>query len=361
MSFPTSSKTIIVGAGLAGASAAWHLRRAGHEVMVLDAGEEDTRATGVGGGLANPMMARKGRPTWKARESLDALESMGVGTYGAEVPGLNGREAAIIRTPIDTEQAGFFREQAEQNPDLGTFLEANKCGELDRWIDIQHGALLVHRGASLNLGQAARQWLDGQRVHRIRPEWTAEEDDDGVVLLSGEDRFRGDRLLLCMGYGMLSHPLTRSLKLHAIKGQTIRLKKPEGLPDPLLPISSAAYLVDAGDGSVWVGSTFERGWDTEGPTEEATRELLARAVQVIPALEGAPALEERTGFRVTVPGTRKPMAGPLHPGSRIHILTGFGARGLLHSAWFGARIPAFFNDPEAIPEECRVVHRSAES
>jgi len=353
--------TIIVGAGLAGASAAWHLRRAGHEGVVLDAGEEDTRASGVGGGMANPMMARKGRPTWKARESLDALETMGVGTHGVAVPGLDGHEAAIIRTPTDAEQADFFRKQAEQNPDLGTFVEATMCAELGRWIDIQHGALLVRRGASLDLGRTARLWLGGQPIQRIRRDWTAVESERGITLLSDDHRFEADRLLLCMGYGILSHPLTRSLKLHGIKGQTIRLKKPEGLPDPLPPISSAAYLVDAGDGSVWVGSTFERGWDTEGPTQEATRDLLARAVQVIPALEGAPVIEERTGFRVTVPGTRRPMVGPLKPGSRIHVMTGFGARGLLHSAWFGARIPAFFNDPEAIPEECRVVHRSAES
>ncbi|MGA1494939.1 MAG: FAD-dependent oxidoreductase [Rhodothermales bacterium] len=59
----TSSRTLIVGTGLAGSAAAWHLRRAGHDVLLLDASTDLKRASGIGGGLANPMMARKGRPT----------------------------------------------------------------------------------------------------------------------------------------------------------------------------------------------------------------------------------------------------------------------------------------------------------
>ena len=350
-----------MGTGLAGSAAAWHLRRAGHDVLLLDASTDLKRASGIGGGLANPMMARKGRPTWKARESLEALEAMGIQTRGTALPGLDDEEVAIIRTATDTVQAELFREQAAENPDLGRFLGPEDCKRLGAWIKSRYGALLVRRGASLDLSTTAARWHAHIPKQSVDPDWQAEETAGGVMLVSGSKRIHGDRLLLCMGHGMLSHPLTQSLKLHAIKGQIIRLRKPAGLPDPLPPISSQAYLVDAGDGSVWVGSTFERDWKSEGPTPEATKSLRMRAAQVIPSLGDAPVVEARTGFRVTVPGTRKPMVGPLHTGSKIHVLTGFGARGLLHSAWFGARIPIFFNDPEAIPAECRVVHRPATS
>lgn len=351
--------TIIVGAGLAGAASAWHLRRSGQRVLILDALQTSTRASGIGGGMANPMMALKGRPIWNARQSLDELAGMGVNTGPA--PGLTDLDAALIRPARDNEQARAFREQADAHPDLGRFLEHAECGQFSYLTDTSHGILCVRRGASLDLGQAAAGWLSNTPRTIIETDWTAAQTSSEVTFETSEGRITARHALLCMGYGMLTHPLTRTLKLQGIKGQLIRVRKPKGLPSPLPPISSWVYLVDAGDDSLWIGSTFEHNWSDKGPSDKATRDLLERAGRVIPVLVHADVVEERTGFRVTVPGTRLPMAGPLHQGSRIHVLTGLGARGLLHSAWFAARIPLFFNNPEAIPARCRVVHRSAES
>ena len=361
---PRSAATpriLIVGAGLAGASAAWHLKKAGYEALVLDTAQDSTGASGIGGGLVNPMMAQKGRPTWMARAALDALDAMGVDTSPRPLYRMEDQTAAILRPAKDAAQADAFRNEAAEHADLGRFVEPSDCAPWSSWLNVHHGVLLVHRGAALDLRKTAQRWLGEMVPVCIDANWHAAESGEGVTLISDGQHFHGTHLLLCMGHGMLTHPLTRTLKLQGIKGQIIRLEKPEGLPNPLPPISSWAYLVDAGDGTVWVGSTFERDWATHGPTAEATRALQVRAGDVIPALRDAPVLEARTGIRVTVPGTRRPMVGPLHPGSRIHILTGLGARGALHSAWLGAQIPGFFNNPEAIPEACRVVHRTAAS
>jgi glycine/D-amino acid oxidase-like deaminating enzyme len=330
-------------------------------VCVLDAGATGSGASGIGGGLANPMMALKGRPVFRARESLDVLESMGVSTRATYVAGLPAPGAAILRPARDEEQADWFRKQALEHPDLGEYIEPASEEGLFNLLNAPFGLLRVLRGTSLDLGQTARDWLGDVPRVGIEPSWKAEEDTTGVTVFSDSGQFRAENVLLCMGHGMCTHPLTRSLNLHGIKGQIIRVAKPDSLPDPLPPISSWAYLVDAGDGTLWIGSTFERNWESLEPTMSATRDLLERAGKVVPALSNAKVLESRTGVRVTVPGTRLPMVGPLHNGSRIYVMTGFGARGILHSAWFASRIPAFFNDPEAIPHECRVVHRSAES
>ncbi len=349
--------TIIVGAGLAGAASAWHLRRAGQSVLILDIGPKASGASGIGGGLANPMMARKGRPVWECRAALDALTSMGIETSpDAEEGGF-----ALVRPARDGEQAASFKRQASDHPDLGLFIESDHVDPSLAWLNTEFGLLKVKRGASANLGDTVARWLSDVPTLEIAPDWTVVENERGVTLGTSLGSFVAARMLLCMGRGMLDHPLTRTLRIEGIKGQIIRVRRPDGLPDPLPAISSWAYIIDDGNDGLWVGSTFERDYDSLAPTQEAEQSLLERASKTIPSLQGAEVLESRVGVRVNVPGVRLPMVGPLQPGSNIWVLTGLGARGLMYSAWFGSRIPAFFKDPEAIPARCRVVHRGAES
>lgn len=348
---------MIIGAGLAGAACAHHLQAGGYDVCVLHTNALGRSASRIGGGLVNPMMARKGRPAWMADPSLAALDAMGIDTREC----VSGLDAPLYRPARDQEQADAFREQALLHPALGRYRESDDLPASLSYVRAPFGALEVLRGAAVDLEETAAAWLGDLPLHLVDPDWTSTESDTQVSVQTSAGTFRCTRLLLCMGAGMLTHPLTRSLNLHGIKGQIIRLEKPSSLPERLPPLSGKAYLVDAGDGSVWVGSTFERDWKSMDPTGDGRDELLDRAADVIPALAGARVLEHRTGQRVTVPGTRLPMVGPLQTGSNIWVLTGLGSKGLLYSAWFGSRIPAFFNVPEAIPEACRVVHRAPES
>lgn len=358
---PTSCDTLILGAGLAGASAAWHLRQTGQRVLVLDSQEPGSGASGVGAGLANPMMAAKGRPPWRVREALAALEGM---PAGGALPFPEENGANILRPAKDQEQAEVFREQAVLHPDLGSWVDPGRARQSHPYLEAPFGMLVVHRGGPHSLTDTVRAWLADCPVQTCPGDWLLTPAEDGTSVTwtaPGHPPIQARRTLLCMGSALVSHPLTRVLHLHAVKGQVIRLAKPGALPGLMAPVSGGAYLIDGGDGSVWVGSTFEHTWDTDEPTPDATASLCERAAELIPALAGADVLEERTGFRVTVPGTRLPMVGPIEPGSPIWVFTGFGAKGLLLTALLGERIPGFFNNPEAIPAECRVVRRRRES
>jgi D-amino-acid dehydrogenase len=351
---PLEYDTLIIGAGLAGASAAWHLRGAGQRVAVLDANRREA-ATGVGGGLANPMMALRGRPPWRVREALDILEGM-------PEEGRLGPAGGLLRPAADAQQAAFFAEAAAQHPDLGRWLDAGEASVRFPYTHVPHGVLEVMRGGAWDLEATAESWLWGIERIPCTARWTLKESGEHVVFHDADvPPMRARRALLAMGAGLLTHPLTRTLNLHGIKGQILRAARPSSLPDGFPPLSGAAYLIQADADSLWIGSTFEHDWTDARPTPEARNELLERASTVVPELRQAEVIEHRVGFRVTVPGTRLPMVGPLHPDSRIWVLGGFGAKGLIYSALLGHGIPAFFNDPEAIPAECRVVHRTPES
>ena len=346
--------TLIIGAGLAGASAAWHLRQAGQRVLVLDAGLGDA-ASGVGGGLANPMMALRGRPPWRVRQAMDVLDGM-------PQAGRLGEMEGLLRPAADPAQADHFREAARRHPDLGAWVEAGEAAGRLPYVLAPHGMLEVRRGSAWDLEATAEAWLSDTERRSCSLDWTLEESGEHVILHDGDATpVRARHAVLAMGAGLLTHPLTRTLNLHGIKGQILRVSRPAPLPSDFPPLSGATYLIRADEDSLWIGSTFEHTWREAGPTEDARVELLDRAASVVPDLQASAVLEQRVGFRVTVPGTRIPMIGPLQKGSRIWVFGGFGAKGLIYSALLGSGIPRFFNEPEAIPAECRVVHRSPES
>ena len=78
---------------------------------------------------------------------------------------------------------------------------------------------------------------------------------------------------------------------------------------------------------------------------------------MLPILQDATVLDATAGVRVTVPGTRLPMLGPLPDRSCIWIFTGLGSKGLLMAPLLARDLPAFFEKPETIPPEVRVKRR----
>jgi glycine/D-amino acid oxidase-like deaminating enzyme len=58
MDYPKSAEFIVIGAGIIGAGAAYHLSKAGKDVIVLDANEVVSQASGRNGGMVVQLDAR---------------------------------------------------------------------------------------------------------------------------------------------------------------------------------------------------------------------------------------------------------------------------------------------------------------
>ena len=103
--------TIIVGAGLAGASAALHLGL--HErVLLIEATHAGAGASGVAGGLFNPFIAYRGRPVWRFSEaiaSFHALLELGNATRLFDNRGL-------LRPARDEQQAAYYQQSIKAFP-----------------------------------------------------------------------------------------------------------------------------------------------------------------------------------------------------------------------------------------------------
>lgn len=348
--------TIIVGAGLAGACAALILSRR-ERVLVLEAAQPAAGASGVAAGLITPLTGLRAKGVWRIDEALEALHAT---LKEADATALF-QDSDILRPAIDAEQAHFCRKAAQTHPHYATWLSAVAARAHFPGVVAYKGALLLCQGGVVHVPEVVNAWLAAARQRGAEVRTGArvigwEEHAEGTFVYIEHDTVRhyARRVLLALGYGFRRHPELAALNLHALKGQTVRVARPDALPrHGLLPLSGQGYVVPEHDALV-VGTSYEHDFTDLAPSDEQTRQILAKASRILPVLKKATVLDATAGVRVTVPGTRLPMLGPLPGRSRIWIFTALGSKGLLMAPLLARALPAFFEKPERIPPEVRV-------
>lgn len=344
---------LIVGAGLAGACAALHLSR-DRSVLVLEADRPAAGASGAAAGLVNPLMARRARPVWRMPEALEALREI-VALAEAED---TFHDTGVLRPAMEPRQAECFQQAAARFPDAAVWLPAPAVAERHPVVHAPHGALHVTAGGAIAVPALVAALLAAARAREAevrtgcRVHTWGEADGTAFVETEAGERLRAGTVLLAMGYGSLTHPALAGLNLHGIKGQTVRVRRPDGLGD-VPNLSGSGYVVPDGDTLV-LGSSYEHDFTDLEPSPEQTRRIVRKVQRMVPGLAGAAVVDVITGVRVTVPQVRLPMLGPLPGQRRCWIFTGLSSKGLLMAPLLARALPRYLDDPTGIPCGVRV-------
>jgi glycine oxidase len=372
---------LIAGGGLAGACAAFCLSRDGHAVRLLEAASEPaTGASGAAAGSVNPFMARKARPAWRLDDALAALRWVAREAGAEETFAQDG----VLRPARSAKQAIFFRDTASTHPERTAWLAPEAAAERFPAVQSPHGALWIPGGGAANVPVLIEALLRAAREHGATIEtgvrvtgWderpggvTVEATRDGTVTRDGAaTTFDAARLLLCVGMGFAAFPALAPLGLRAVKGQTLRLRRPPSLQGERLPssLSGSGYVVSppGSDGTLLAGSTYDHDARHLRPTDEGRRYILDHVRRMLPPLEAAEVLEAQAGARVSPPGSPLPAVGPLPGGcakghasslagdGRVWVFTALGSRGLLTAPLLARALPAWLDAPARIPEAVR--------
>ena len=338
-------RVVVVGAGIVGASAAFHLVDAGVETVVVDRAHPG-KATLAGAGIVCPW------PTSSSEPDFVALYCAGAGTTARLVDQLAergetdtgyGRVGAIVLAEDDAEldtTEQLVRDRSTPESDAGEIRRLTGREARERFPPLRDD----HAG--LWIGGAAR--LDGRlltgallRAARVEPRHGEVElvvDGGRVrgVVLDGE-RIDADAVVVAGGAwtaGLLAaHHVT--VDVEPQKGQIVHLRVTgaDGAPAPtgewatILP-PGPHYLVPFDDGRVVVGATRETGsgFDTD-VTVGGQREVLTAALRWAPGLADAAVIETRVGLR-PLARTGRPTIGPVPHLDRLYVGTGMGAGGL---------------------------------
>ena len=349
-------RVVVVGAGIVGASTAFHLVRLGVDVAVVDRAHPG-KATLAGAGIVCPWSTSATDPDFIAAYVEGATAT---GEIIADLAELGETDTGYARVgavvlardtdELDDREAAV-RERAAGRPDVGDVHRLTGRDARELFPPLRDDL------PGLWIGGAAR--LDGRRVMTALLRAARLEPEIGEVELTVSDRgVAGVRLagqqidadaVVVTGGAWSSRLLAAcgvTVDVEPQKGQIVHLRVDgpgtDGPVDtsrwPTILPPGPHYLLAFDDGRVVVGATRETGsgFDTR-VTAAGQHEVLTAALEWAPGLAHAEIIESRVGLRPYAPsGT--PTIGPVDGIDGLFVGTGLGAGGLTMGPLVGRRL-----------------------
>jgi D-amino-acid dehydrogenase len=349
----------VIGAGVLGASTAFHLTWAGAEVVLVDQAQSG-RATAAGAGIICPWASERPDADWYRIAAAGAryypklvglLAEAGEAEIGYRVSGAlqvaaDAAELDHIERLVRTRQAAApeagaidrpspveaGRRFPPLHPDLGA-------------VHIAGGARVDGRLLAAALSNAARGRgaiaLAGAAGLLTRAGRVA-----GIKL--GHEAIEADRVVVAAGAWVpaLLAPLGVDLAVSPQRGQISHLRL-EGVQTGEWPVvlpPGSHYLLAFDDSRIVVGATRETGVGFDyRVTAAGQAEVLNEALKIAPGLASATLIETRIGFRPMGPGVR-PMLGAIEGfAGRLIVGNALGPSGLTIGPYAGRLLAQLAN------------------
>jgi D-amino-acid dehydrogenase len=337
-------RTVVIGAGLLGASTAYHLARAGAQVTVIDAGL-DGRATAAGAGIICPWVSAVDDPvfyrlyTEAARYYADLVPALGeIGEHDLGFRRVGGM--AVSASPVDLLRLErVVRARQAAAPEMGAIsrLTPREAKALFPPLHADLGAVHVAGGARVDGRRLGAALLRAAQHHGA----VARNGEAALIATNGRveavrvgsDRLEADQVVVTAGAWApaVLRELGIDLPIRPQRGQIVHLRLAGQATQDwpvVLPVGASHYLLAFDDQRVVAGATreSEAGFGYR-VTAAGLAEVLANALAVAPGLAEAEVIETRVGFRPMGPEVR-PLLGAAPTVAGLVIGNGLGAAGL---------------------------------
>jgi glycine oxidase len=346
----------VIGAGVCGLSAAWHLARGGARVVVVDRDEPGRAATHQAAGMLAPVseaefgheallalnLAGAERwPGWAAELTAASGHEVGLRTHGTLEVARNGDEAEALdrlhafRTRLGLPVERLLSSAARRlEPALAPTVRLALNVPDEHSVDprVVAAALLA---ACTAAGVTVRT---GAEVTGLVTEGGAAA---GVTLRGGEELQAGVVVLAVGAWSgaLPGLPEHAAVPVRPVKGQILRLRDPAGpgLLERMLRYEGG-YIVPRGDGRYVLGATVEeRGFDTT-VTAGALHDLLRDAAELVPGVLELELEQASAGLRPGTPDNAPVIGAGALPG--LVWATGHHRNGILLAPVTGDAVAA---------------------
>jgi tRNA 5-methylaminomethyl-2-thiouridine biosynthesis bifunctional protein len=351
-------RAVVIGAGVAGSSAAHRLCARGWQVTLIERHAQPAQeASGNLAGIFMPLLSRDDNmPTRLSRAAfLFALREWR--RMGGAGKAFDGADCGVLQLARDARHAVVQQEALaawDYPPEYARWADAQEASALIGAATPHGGWLFEHGGWArpASLCEALLAACGGrlQRVFctealqllRVDSEWQVR--GAGGTLIA-----QAPTVILANGASASQIAQAAELPLARLRGQVTHLPVDASAAPPVLPlvVCREAYVTPPSGGIVCAGATYD---NDDDPALRASSQLenLTRLAEIIPgdevaALAQTAPLAGRVGFRCAAPD-RLPLAGavpdygnagrleflpdvPRHPG--LHCLLGYASRGII--------------------------------
>lgn len=346
-------KIIVIGAGILGASAAYHLVKLGAEVTLIDRGDPG-QATDAAAGIVCPWISQRRNKAWYqlakggARyypELIAQLEADGEPDTGYKKVGALSLHTDLKKIEQMAERASKRRVEA---PEIGEIeiLSAEETKRRFPPLSDEYSSVYVSGAARVN-GRALRKALINGAIKNgaafIKGDASLVHKENRVIGIQVNEKIlAADQVIDTAGAWskQLWEPIGAEFLVRPQKAQIVHLRLPETDTSawPVVMPPNNQYILTFKNGRVVVGSTHENdaGFDKR-VTAGGISEILGKVLETAPGLADATFLETRVGFRPFTPGFL-PVIGPLPQFEGILLANGLGASGLTSGPYLGAEL-----------------------
>lgn len=344
---------VVIGAGILGASTAYHLAKKGVKVWLIDR-QDAGQATAAAAGIVCPWLSQRRNKAWYR------LAIKGARYYPALMKELEALKETVtgyeqvgaISLHIDEQKLDKKEELAykrlEEAPEIGkiTRLSPRETQHLFPLLREDYFAIHISGAARVN-GRALRDSLIqaakklGATMIKGNAALLYHSNRITGVLVDGE-RLSADKVIVTAGAWAreVLQPLGVNFLVTPQKAQIVHLQHSDLTTDqwPVVMPPNNQYILAFEHGHIVIGATHEDevGFDHR-VTAGGLHEVLDKALAIAPGLANSTVVETRVGFRPFTPGFL-PVIGELPSYSGLYLANGLGASGLTVGPYLGSEL-----------------------
>nr|WP_039808483.1 FAD-binding oxidoreductase [Jeotgalibacillus malaysiensis] len=345
-------KIIVIGGGIAGASAAYYLSKQPCEVILIDR-EDPGQATGAAAGIICPWLSQRRNKKWYFLvkegaayypELIEELQCDGETDTGYKKTGGIALHAERSKRDKMMERAIEKREEA---PEIGEInaIDDEQIKQLFPYLTEEYHGLHVTGAARVD-GRKLRQSLiramqkNGGQLITGDAQLQSDETKSVTVLVNGK-RHSADRIILAAGAWAPEVLKNLHIKIDVSyqKAQISHLGVAEETSElPVVMPPGDQYLLAFDDQRIVAGTTHENDRPMDDKiTAGGIAEIMGKTLAVAGHLSEAEYLETRVGYRPFTPGFL-PVAGPFPHIPKLLFINGLGSSGLTSGPFIGKEV-----------------------
>lgn len=340
---------IIIGAGILGASTAYHLAKQGAPVLLVDKFDQG-EATRSGAGIISPWLSQK------KNEELYQIINNGAHYYPQIIQEL--ANDGITKTSYNQvgslhlhksddkldKMVADVQERRQQAPEVGEVTKLTSS-EVESSVSIMSdrmGAVHISGGGRVNGDLMKKALIQGSIKHGASVIQGEAQLNDETTVKVNQHKYQAEKIIVTNGAWasqLLKH-VGIDFKVSSQKTQVLHLEVRDDDPSqwPAIMLPNNKYIVGFDNHSVFVGSAHEDNTDFDASSSASgVYEILKTAFKFAPGLEKAKFIESRVGFRPMLPN-KTPYIGSLPGHPKIMIANGLGASGITSGPYLGKEV-----------------------